>query len=125
MDDQKKGLIESSKDGIVSAIRGAGNVGSAVIGTIGNLAGTAIKSTAEATGDLGAAAKGLVEGVIEGAKELGLDATEAASAAATGALKAAGEIGAEAGQKVRNALTGTIAGVKVVLKEPFKATERN
>jgi len=57
-----------------------------VIETIGNLAGTAIKSTAGA----------------------------------------AGEISSEAGQKVRDALTGTIAGVKVVLKEPFKATaEKN
>ena len=123
MDDQKKtGLIDSSKDGIVSAIKAAGNVGASVLETIGNLAGTAIKSTAEATGDLGTAAKNLVEGAVEGAKGLGFDATEAVSVAATGALKAAGEISAEAGAKVRDALTGTIAGVKVVLKEPFKAT---
>ncbi len=86
MDDQKNtGLMDSAKDGIVSAIRGAGNVGTAVIETIGNLADTAIKGTGEA----------------------------------------AGEIGEEAGQKVRDALTGTIAGVKVVLKEPFKAAEKN
>ena len=126
MDDQKKtGLIDAGKDGIVKAIRGAGNVGSAVIETIGNLAGTAIKSTAETAGDLGAAAVGLVEGAVQGAKELGLDATEAVSATATGALKAAGEISAEAGEKVRNVLTGTIAGVKVVLKEPFKAAGKS
>src|SRR2546425_680774 len=80
-----------------------------------------IKTTARMSGDLGAAAKGLVEGASQGAKELGLDATEAASAAATGALKAAGLIGSEAGERVRNALTGTIAGVKVVLKEPFNS----
>jgi len=50
-----------------------------------------------------------------------LNATEAASAAANGALKAAGDIGAGAVNEVRKALTGTIAGVKVVLKEPFKS----
>jgi len=50
-----------------------------------------------------------------------LDVTKAASAAAQGALNAAGEIGFEAGETVRNALTGTIAGVKVVLREPFNS----
>lgn len=49
-----------------------------------------------------------------------MSAEEAASAAATGALKAAGEVSSAAVEQVRNALTGTIAGVKVVLKEPFK-----
>ena len=46
---------------------------------------------------------------------------EAASAAATGALKAAGEIGSAAAAQVRNAVTGTIAGVKMVLEEPFQS----
>ena len=45
---------------------------------------------------------------------------EAASAAATGALKAAGEIRSAAAAQLRNAVTGTIAGVKVLLKEPFQ-----
>jgi hypothetical protein len=44
----------------------------------------------------------------------------AAGAAATGALWAAGDIGAEALEQVRRAATGTIAGVKVVVKEPFR-----
>jgi hypothetical protein len=57
----------------------------------------------------------------QGAKEIGLDTTSAASAAETGALRAATEIGSEAGRSVRDALTGTIAGVKVVLHEPFKS----
>jgi hypothetical protein len=53
---------------------------------------------------------------------MSLDVTESASAAANGALKAAGENGAGAVTEVRKALTGTIAGVKVVLKEPFKSS---
>jgi len=48
-----------------------------------------------------------------------LNATEAALAAANGALKAAGDIGPVT--EVRKALTGTIAGIKVALKEPFKS----
>src|SRR5207249_6435331 len=102
-------------------LRGAGDAGAANLQTISQTAEAVIKTTARMSGDLGTAAKGLVAGAIEGAKELGLDVTQAASAAATGALKAAGEIGSEAGDRVRNALTGTIAGVKVVLKEPFNS----
>jgi hypothetical protein len=41
------------------------------------------------------------------------------SAAATGASRA-GEISQEAVDQVRKAATGVIAGVKVVVKEPFK-----
>jgi hypothetical protein len=61
-----------------------------------------------------------VEGAIGGAKSIGIDAAEAGSAAATGALKAAGYIGGEALEQVKRVATGTIAGVKVVVKEPFK-----
>jgi hypothetical protein len=65
-----------------------------------------------------------VEGSIAGAKELGLRAEDAASAAASGAIKGAGEVSATAGEEVRRAVTGVIAGVKVVVKEPFKSEER-
>jgi len=41
----------------------------------------------------------------------------AREAVETGAVKAAGEIGSGVAEQVRNAVTGTIAGVKVVLKE--------
>jgi hypothetical protein len=47
---------------------------------------------------------------------------QAASAAAEGALKAADRVGSAAVETVRHALTQTISGVKVVLKEPFKST---
>jgi hypothetical protein len=64
-------------------------------------------------------AKGAVEGAIAGAKEIGVDTAGAASAAANGALKAAGSVGTTAVDEIKRTLTGTIAGVKVVLKEPF------
>jgi hypothetical protein len=41
----------------------------------------------------------------------------AREAAEAGAVKAACEIGSGVAEQVRNAVTGTIAGVKVVLKE--------
>jgi hypothetical protein len=92
------------------------------VDTISHTSRAVIKSTADVGGDLGTAAKGLVEGSIHAAKDLGMSAEEAASAAGNGALEAAGSIGSTAEEKVRNALTGTISGVKVVLKEPFKST---
>ena len=48
-----------------------------------------------------------------------VDAEKTVSAAATGAIKAAYEISAEVGDKVKNAATGTIDGIKVIVKEPF------
>ncbi len=83
----------------------------------------AVRAVGDVGGDVVGAAKGTVEGAIEGAKEAGISAEEAASAAASGALKAAGKISSTAVEQVRNALTGTIAGVKVVIKEPFKGEE--
>jgi hypothetical protein len=52
---------------------------------------------------------------------LGLKAEDAASAAASGAIEGAGEIGGTAIEQVRKAMTDVIAGVKVVIKEPFKS----
>jgi hypothetical protein len=63
-----------------------------------------------------------VEGAIQGAKEIGVDAAEAASAAATGALKAAGDISTTAVEQVQKAATGMISGVKVVVKAPFSTS---
>jgi hypothetical protein len=61
-----------------------------------------------------------VEGAVSGAKGIGVDAAMAASAAANGALKAAGGISREAVEQVKRTATGVVAGVKVVVTEPFK-----
>jgi hypothetical protein len=55
---------------------------------------------------------------------MGLKTEDAASAAASGAIKGAGEIGGTAIEEVRKAMTGVIAGVKVVVKEPFKSERK-
>ncbi len=38
-------------------------------------------------------------------------------------MKAAGELGGTAVEQVRDAVTGTISGVKVIIREPFKGEE--
>ncbi len=106
----------AAKGAVIDVLRGTKAVGGEALDAV-HVTAAVVKSTAEVGGGLGSAAKG----AIASAKALGLSAEEAASAAATGALKAAGEIGSAAAGQVRNAVTGTIAGVKVVLKEPFQS----
>ena len=108
---------------MIGALRGTKEVGGETLEAVSTTASAVVKSTAEIGGDLGAAAKGAVEGAIAGAKAFGVSAEEAASAAATGALKAAGEIGSMAAAQVRDAVTGTIAGVTVIVKEPFRGAQ--
>jgi hypothetical protein len=66
----------------------------------------------------------VVKGAIRGARDVGLSAEQAASAAANGAIDAAGEVGTNAAEQVRDAVAGTISGVKVVVKEPFRSDRK-
>jgi hypothetical protein len=109
---------------MVGTLRGAGKVGKTTLETVSTNASAIVRATDEVGGSVAGAAKGAVEGAIEAARDLGLSTEQAASAAGSGALKAAGAIGSTAFDEVRKVLTGTIAGVKVVLKEPFKSDKR-
>jgi hypothetical protein len=121
MTSKSGGIIDNVKDQMVTAIKGAGDIAEASMDAIAQTAHAAISDTAKVGGDLGGTATNLVEGAIGAAKELGLSVEEAASAAADGALKAADKVGMAALMTVRTAVTGTIAGVKAVLNEPFKS----
>ncbi len=77
-----------------------------------------IVNTAKGTGEVASA-------TVEAIGQTAGSAIHSTAEVATEALKAAGEIGSEAGGQVRDALTGTIAGAKVVLKEPLKAPATN
>jgi hypothetical protein len=68
---------------------------------------------------VGAAARGLIEGAIQSAREIGLDSAAAGTAAVIGAMKAAGQIGSVAGDRVRHSLVHAIARVDDVLNEPL------
>ena len=102
---------------MVGVLRGTKEAGTKVLDTISHTAHVTIRDTAAVGGNLGAAATGLVEGAIAGAKEVGVSVEDAASAAADGALKAAGKVGSTAVETVRNAVTKTAHGAKVVLKQ--------
>jgi hypothetical protein len=117
-------LGHSAKGIVVGVLRGTKHIGVQAMDTIGHTAGAVIHNAAEVGGDLGHAATGLVEGAVHSAKELGVSGEEAASAAARGALRAADKVGTSAVETVRHAVTQTIAGVRVVLKEPFKTSPK-
>ena len=71
-------------------------------------------------------ARKVVEGAIQGARDIGIDATKAATAAANGAIKGASEVSQVAAGQVTQALTGVIDGVKIVVTEPCRpATARS
>lgn len=112
------GAGEASRPIMVGALRGTGEVGTTSVQAVSANAAAIVRATEEVGGSVGGAARGAVEGAIEAARALGMNAEDAASAAATGALKAAGAIGSF--DPVRKALAGTISGVRVVLKEPFR-----
>jgi hypothetical protein len=105
-------------------LRATEETGEEALLTIGYAAACFVKQAGALGLDCVAATKGLIEGAIGLAKELGLDTTQAASVAAQGALDAAYEVGSAAGEKVRDALQGAIAGVKVVIREPFRTKTR-
>ncbi len=69
---------------------------------------------------MGSVARSTVEGAIDAAKGVAVSAEDAASAAATGAVEAARDIGGAAVDTVTKAVSGTISGVTVVIKAPFK-----
>jgi hypothetical protein len=82
------------------------------------LADAIIKAAVEVKADVAAVSRGLINGVIQHAKETGIDVEKAAS------VKAAYKIDQETGDKVKNTATGTIGGVKIVLDSTF-VNEKN
>lgn len=116
-------ISQAAKGIVLGVLRSTKETGAEAITTIGDVASAIVRGTQEVAGDVGKAALGAVEGAIYAAKELGLEVEQAAAAAANGAMKAASDIGSTAAETVRKAITGTIAGVKVVLKEPFKKSD--
>ena len=64
--------------------------------------------------DLATTGLAAVHGAIYAASTLAVSAEDAASAAATGAIDAAGNVSTAAAARVRDAITGTVAGVRVI-----------
>ncbi|WP_447980271.1 hypothetical protein [Candidatus Nitrospira bockiana] len=70
----------------------------------------AIKGTAEVGGDMGAATKAAIQGILRGTKEVGVGTSEALSASAV--VKATAEVGGDLATAARNAVEGAIAGAE-------------
>ena len=85
---------------------------------------TIMCQTAALGSDMAHAARGIVRGSIQSAKECGLDAHHAAAAAARRVLEVTEDLGAAAREKVRQALSGTIEGIQVQLGRPFSEKEK-
>lgn len=109
-------LAQATRGIAMGVVRGNGR--GAGLRPIEQMAESVIHATARLSGDLGQAAKGMVEGTIHAAREIGLDTAEAARAAATGARRAAGEVGGAAVETVRDALAGSMRGMKRARSNP-------
>jgi len=84
---------------------------------------TVIDAAALAKVDVEEASRGLIEGIVDCAKQLKLNTSEAVSEAATAAVRAAYEINEGTGRQVQEALSGTLSGIKVILKNEPQRTE--
>jgi hypothetical protein len=118
--DTGQDVARAASTTVIGVVRATKEAGVETIDAVAATAGAIVKSTAEVGGNAAQAAKGAVEGAIRGAREVGASAEEAAQAAAEGAVHAARNIGGAIGSQVKEAVTETISGVKVILKEPFR-----
>jgi hypothetical protein len=112
-------LGELAKDVSIGVLCGARRRGEAPLKDLSHAARAIMCHTAAIEGDTARAARGIVRGSIQSAKEYGLDAAETASAAARSVLDVTEDLGAAAIREVRQSVIGTIDGIEVFLSRPF------
>ncbi len=112
-------LEEAAQALMIGVLRAGAETHTTMLYALRMSAGVFIQKTARLSGDVGAVAKALVAGAVEGAKETGLNLEEIARETAEGAAEAAGE-STEAGQKVREALAGNILDVETGIRRSLK-----
>jgi hypothetical protein len=108
-------LVKRVRDDIVTAAKSTSDVLEAITGVARNL----VADAARLGEDLAVVGLGAVQGAIKAAASVSVT-TEAAAAAATGAIDAAAAVSTDAGKRVQNAVTGTVDGVKVIVKTALK-----
>src|SRR5262245_1441092 len=119
-----KGDAASAVYGMVTAfLKDAPSRNTEGLRVIEDLAGTIISATAQSNGSVDEAAKGLIEGIVERAKPLKLNTSEAVSQAATAAVRTAYQMDPTTGQTVQEALSGTLSGIRIVLKDEIRAPD--
>src|SRR5882672_6832354 len=105
----------------VAAVRGSIKAAAAIGGDLGAVAREAIRGTVTAAeqigGELGGVARSAARGAVNATGEVGADVVELARSAAEGAVEAADRIGDTAGRAVRATLSGTVAGVRTLVRD--------
>ncbi len=106
------GVLNLVKNTILTALVGVQDVGAA----LGVAGVAAVRGSIKAAAAIGGARRA-VEGTVAAARELGADVVELARSAAEGAVEAADHIGDTAGRAVRATLSGTVAGVRTLVRD--------
>src|SRR5216110_1757458 len=105
----------------VAAVRGSIKAAAAIGGDLGAVAREAIRGTVTAAeeigGELGGVARSAARGAVNATGEVGADVVGLARSAAEGAVEAADHIGDTAGRAVRATLSGTVAGVRTLVRD--------
>lgn len=108
------------KGAVIGTIQGVSEVTKVTPVVLSDIARASVKGAKVAGEDVTVAARKAVEGAIEAGRKAGVKAEDAASAAATGAISASGEFSDVLASAVAKSLSGTIAGVRIVLQIPSK-----
>jgi len=136
MSEKESRMIESAKNGIVTAIKGTGDVAQAAVDTVtktlsttaqdaGKTGASVVDATATvakgvihgATGvgaHLGHAAKGTVVGVVRATKHTGAEAIDTIGHTARALIHSTAEVGGELGHTATGVVEGAIAAAKEV-----------
>src|SRR6267378_2677994 len=111
------GVLNLVKNTILTALVGVQDVGAALgVAGVAAVRGS-IKAAAAIGGDLGAVAREAIRGTVAAARDVGADVVKLARSAAEGAVEAADHISDAAGRAVRATLSGTVAGVRTLVRD--------
>lgn len=110
MTQDESGLAGSVKDGVIDAIRGAGEITDAVVDTGASSLVNAIQKTSDVGVALIATASQVVRGAIQGTAEVGGALGSAAKGAMIGVLRGTKEVGAESLDLNRSEFTAWSSG---------------
>ncbi len=136
MPDDKSGMIETAKRGVITAIKETGDVaqaavdtvtdtlgttvedagktGSLVVGAGGNVAKAVIHGAADLGAHVGDAARGTVIGMLRVSKHIGAEAIDTVGYTAYALIHGTAEVGGELGRAAKGAVEGAISAAKEV-----------
>ena len=136
MNETRPHIVASVKQDVVAAVKGTGDIAKAVLDTIAATFSTALRDTAhvgvagteaithiaggvihgatEVGGDVGAAARGAVIGILRGTKATGAEAVTTISHTASSVIKHTSEVGGDLGAAATGLVEGAIHSARDV-----------